>query len=111
MATSDTRLQTIRSTGVNQNEDFVAVRSFKIFDIVAIVVTQAATTTTAQRQALGAGAFNAVSNAMTDNAAAGTVTRAATLAPAEDDFAATDVLRFAGSGAGRQQMWALVLPY
>lgn len=110
MATSFNRVLMISSNAANQNEDFVATRAFKVFDVSGVVVTQAATTTTAQRQALGAGAFNAISSALSDNAAAGTISRTTTLAAAQQTFAATDVLRFAGSGAGRQACYALIKP-
>jgi hypothetical protein len=107
MAVSFHRVLCVRSDGTSGSDDFTVNRPLKVFDVHGIVVTQAATTTTLQR---GSPLFVAVSNALTDNAAAGVLLRAAVLAPAQSSFVATDVMRFLGSGAGRQQMFAMCIP-
>jgi len=92
------------------SETYTATRPFRIYDFHGTVVTQAATTTTLDRQALGTGGFTAVSSALTDNAAAGTLARTVSIDPAEDDVVATDVLRFTSSGAGRQNGYVAIIP-
>jgi hypothetical protein len=109
MAVSIRAVLLLESEGL-ANETYTAVRPFRIYDFHGVVSTQAATTTTLQRQALGAGAFNAVSSALSDNAAAGTVARTTTLVPAEDDVAPTDVLSVTNSGAGRQVTYTAIVP-
>jgi len=80
--------------------DFVVSRALTVEDItIAATATQAGGTIQLQRQALGAGAFNNVSNAIVCDTA-GVVTRAGTLANAEVAFASTDVARLAVAGAG-----------
>lgn len=100
----------LESDGAAQNEDWTANRPLRIYDAIGIGATQGVTTTTVQRQALGAGAFVAVTDAMTDNVAPGTINRALSIAPAQDDVVATDVIRCAGSGVGRQAVYIKVIP-
>lgn len=84
----------------NGNSDFAVARPFRIYDCgVLCTITDGGGAATAQllRQALGAGAFNAITNAMACTTAS-TVARTTTVTVAERDLVATDVLRLALTG-------------
>ena len=84
-----------------QNEDFTATRAGLVIDAwLTSVAGAGGDTVTVQRQALGAGAFNAVSSAMACADALGTIARTTLAAVAQDAIAATDVVRAAGSAVG-----------
>lgn len=110
MATGMFATLVIASDGTAVDDTYTAVRPFRVIDAFGIVTNQVASTTTVQRQALGAGALNDVSSAITDNAAAGTLARTASVAPAQAAFVATDVMQFTSSGLGRQRMFVEVIP-
>lgn len=119
MATSDDPVYMIEFTAAvtAAPEDYVAVRPFTIFDAHCVVTTQGDLNGAIilQRQALGAGAFNAATgNIVPSNGAAGAVTRLSDIVvAAQQNFVATDVLRLTEAvevGAGVFDTFVKVIP-
>lgn len=84
------------------NSDFVMSRPGDVIDALILpTVSDGGSTAQFSRQALGAGAFNTITNAMAC-AASGTVARTTTITVAERSFVSTDVIRLilTSGGAG-----------
>jgi hypothetical protein len=102
----------LEGDGAADPDDYVVTRGLRIYDVQGAVGTPSlgGTTTTLQRQALGAGAFNAVSSALASDGVAGTVVRTTLLVPAQVVLAPTDVLRQDDDGAGRLLLYTGLIP-
>lgn len=100
MSTSIRDCLVIEMISEAQNEDYTATRPGDVVDVhLTSIAGMMGETITLQRQALGAGAFNAITGALACADALGTLARTALVAVAQDAVVATDVLRAAGSGA------------
>jgi hypothetical protein len=103
----------LQITMTAQNEDFTAARPFDIIDCWTRTIAGAGggDTTTLERQALGVGAFNAVSSTIVTANVANAVVRTVTLVDAQAHVVATDVIRAAGSAAAtRAEVFVTILP-
>jgi len=109
MASKLSPILVIETDGSVVDDTYTCTRPFHVYDVHGLVTNQVASNTTVQRQTGGTGAFNALSSALTDNAAAGTLARTTSLATAEDAFAVGDVLRGGSSGLGRQALFIAIV--
>lgn len=87
------------------NDDLTVNRPFTVYDVHGVIVTQGATTTTVQKGAA------AISSALDDNAAVGTLRRTTSISLASNaQFASGDIFRVAYSGAGREAVYTAIIP-
>jgi hypothetical protein len=93
-------LDIVQTVPGNGNTDVSVTRPYKVLDANCLCTasqTGGTTVVTVQRQALGAGSFNALSSAMAC-ATISNIARTTTVTVAERILAATDVIRAAMSG-------------
>lgn len=100
--------------GATVNTDLTATRPFAIYETTVLpLAASAGSTAQISRQALGAGAFNTVTNAMAA-AVAGTLARTTTVTVAERTVSVTDVLRMVtvdgGPGGANAVGYVRILP-
>lgn len=102
--------------GATVNTDLTSARPFDIVDAHCVPQATAGVSGTCafQRQALGAGNFNAITNTMTATTAS-TVARTTTVTEAERTVSTTDVVRMAvvdggGGGGARVRGYLHILP-
>mgnify|MGYP001598553586 CR=1 FL=1 len=90
------------TVGATVNVDLTLARPLDLYEATALaLLTQAASTAQISRQALGAGAFSTVTNAMAMDTA-NSLIRTTTIVVAQRSCVATDVLRgvFVAGGGG-----------
>jgi len=110
MAVETRAILVLESDGAANPDDYTVTRPFRVWDVHGVEAVNGLATTTISRQALGTGAFNALSSAISSGGGVGTLARTTLLAPAQYNCLPTDVLRILDAGAGRLLCYIKIIP-